>query len=128
MQNIQIEFHPPTDILGLAKAILDLGTVFAFFIVLLVILQARKRYPMIERDITFLPLIGFSIFGIISTAMDAFDEWFWFTPKEFYDFVWKPTRLSLLLIGIFMLIFAFRQFYAFSKRLLGEEQEIDDEP
>ncbi|MBD3405981.1 MAG: hypothetical protein GF411_07645 [Candidatus Lokiarchaeota archaeon] len=127
MQDILIEFHPPDDILSITKAFLDLGAVIAFVVVLLVILQARRRYPMIDRNITFLPLIGFSIFGIVSTSMDAFDEWFWFTPKAFYDFIWKPTRLSLLLIGIFMLIFAFRQFYAFSKRLMGTEQETAEE-
>ena len=121
MQELQIDFHPPTNPLELIKALLDLSTVAAFIVVLVIILYAKNRYPMIERKRTFWPLVGFAILGIVSSAMDAFDEWFWFTPKEFYDFIWKPTRLLLLLVGIFILVIAFRQFYSFSKRLFGEE-------
>ncbi|MDF1539217.1 MAG: hypothetical protein P1Q69_09990 [Candidatus Thorarchaeota archaeon] len=121
MQDVVLEFVPPDEPLEIIKAFLDLSTVIAFVIVLIVILIAKNRYPMMERRRTFWPLIIFAIFGIISMGMDAFDEWFWFTPKAFYDFVWKPTRLLLFLAGIFILVFAFLQFYNFSERLFGEE-------
>lgn len=121
MQDLLIEFHPPDEPLTWIKAILDVTTVIAFVIVLVVILYAKNRYPMIERRKTFWPLIVFAIFGIVSMAMDAIDEFFWFTPKAFYDYIWKPTRLGLFLIGIFILIIAFYQFYNFSQRLFGEE-------
>lgn len=121
MQDIVLDFVPPDEPLEILKAFLDLSTVIAFVIVLIVILIAKNRYPMIERKRTFWPLIIFAVFGIISTGMDAFDEWFWFSPKAFYDFVWKPTRLLLFLVGIFILVFAFLQFYNFSQRLFGEE-------
>lgn len=121
MQEVTLDFVPPDEPLEILKAFLDLSTVVAFVIVLIVILIAKNRYPMMERKRTFWPLVIFSIFGIISMGMDAFDEWFWFSPKAFYDFIWKPTRLLLFLIGIFILVFAFLQFYNFSERLFGEE-------
>lgn len=121
MQGVTFEFHPPSGILEIVKAFLDLFTVFAFMLLLVVIIYAARRYPMIERKRTFYPLLVSSVFGIISSAMDAFDEWFWFTPGEFYDYIWKPTRLWLFLISIFLLVIAFGQFYDFSRRLFGEE-------
>ena len=121
MQELQIDFHPPDDILSLAKAFLDAGAAVVFVIVLLVVIYARKRYPVMERNRTFLPLLLFAVFGVISTIMDAIDEWYWFTPSAFYDTIWKPTRLLLFLIGIFILVIAFHQFYGFSERLFGEE-------
>jgi len=117
---VSLDFVPPTEPLEILKAFLDISTAVAFGIVLIVILIAKNRYPMMERRRTFWPLVIFAIFGIISTGMDAFDEFFWFTPKAFYDFIWKPTRLFLFLIGIFILVFAFIQFYGFSERLFGE--------
>ncbi len=120
MQDVSLDFVPPTEPLEILKAFLDISTAVAFGIVLIVILIAKNRYPMMERRRTFWPLVIFAIFGIISTGMDAFDEFFWFTPKAFYDFIWKPTRLFLFLIGIFILVFAFIQFYGFSERLFGE--------
>lgn len=120
MQDVTLDFVPPTEPLEIIKAFLDVSTVVAFVIVLVVIIIARKRYPMMERRRTFLPLILFAILGIISMGMDAFDEFFWFSPKAFYDYIWKPTRLFLFLIGIFILVFAFTQFYGFSERLFGE--------
>ena len=123
MQDVSIDFHPPEDPLEIIKAFLDLSTVIAFIIVLGVIIYAARRYPMIERKRTFWPLILFAILGTISMAMDAFDEWFWFSPKAFYDFVWKPTRLLMFLGAIFILIIAFRQFYSFSERLFGDDIE-----
>ncbi|MFW9848756.1 MAG: hypothetical protein ACFFF4_06430 [Candidatus Thorarchaeota archaeon] len=120
MQDVSLDFVPPTEPLEILKAFLDVSTVVAFGIVLIVILIAKNRYPMMERRRTFWPLVIFAIFGIISTGMDAFDEFFWFTPKAFYDFIWKPTRLFIFLIGIFILVFAFIQFYGFSERLFGE--------
>lgn len=121
MQDVVLDFVPPDEPLEILKAFLDLSTAIAFVVVLIVILMAKNRYPMMERRRTFWPLIIFAVFGIVSTAMDAFDEWFWFTPKAFYDFVWKPTRLLLFVVGILILVFAFSQFYSFSERLFGEE-------
>jgi hypothetical protein len=121
MQGVSIDFHPPDGLLELIKAFLDFFTVIAFMLLLAVIIYAARRYPMIERRRTFYPLLIFAVFGIVSSAMDAFDEWFWFTPGEFYDYIWKPTRLWLFLIGIFLLVIAFSQFYDFSRRLFGEE-------
>ncbi len=121
MQDLQIDFHPPDDILGYTKAFLDAGAAVMFFIVLIVIIYARNRYPVMERNRTFLPLVLFAVMGFISTVMDAYDEWFWFSPSAFYNTIWKPIRLSLFLIGIFILIIAFYQFYEFSQRLFGEE-------
>jgi len=121
MQGVTWEYHPPSGVLELVKAFLDLLTVVGFVLLLVVVIYAARRYPMIERKRTFYPLLISAVFGIISSAMDAFDEWFWFTPGEFYDYVWKPIRLWLFLIGIFLLIVAFSQFYDFSRRLFGEE-------
>ncbi len=121
MQGISVAYHPPATPLELVKAFLDAGAAAAFIIVLIAIYYAKNRYPMIERKRTFVPLLVFAILGIISATMDAIDEWFWFSPKAFYDLVWKPTRLLMLLGGIFILIFAFRQFYDFSHRLFGED-------
>ena len=123
MQDVQLDFVPPTDPLEIIKAFFDVSTVVAFVIVLAVILIAKNRYPMMERRRTFWPLIIFAVLGTISMGMDAFDEFFWFSPKAFYDFVWKPTRLLIFLLGIFILVFAFVQFYGFSERLFGEEKD-----
>jgi archaellum biogenesis protein FlaJ (TadC family) len=117
---ITFSFHPPETLLQLIKALLDSLTVFAFLILLLVIIYAKNRYPVIERRKTFVPLISFAILGTISTFMDAVDEWIWFSPKEFYDQLWKPTRLFLFLGAIFLLIYAFYQFYLFSERIFAE--------
>ncbi len=121
MQGFMIEFSPPSDPLELLKACLDLATAILFVVVLIVIIIAAKKYPLFERKDTLYPLIIFAILGIISTAMDAYDEWFWFTPKEFYDFIWKPTRLILFIVAIFILVFAFQRFYKVSERLFGED-------
>ena len=117
MQDVIVEFHPPTDPLTIIKAFLDVATVAAFVLVLVMIIYAKNRYPMMERKRTFWPLIISAVLGTISMAMDAIDEWVWFTPKAFYDVIWKPTRLLLFLVSIFILIIAFRQFYDFSHRL-----------
>ncbi len=121
LQDVTIDFHPPTEPLEILKAILDITTFVAFIILLVIIVYAAREYPIIERKRTFWPLVVFAIFGMISTAMDAFDEWYWFSPGEFYNFIWKPIRLTLLLVGIFILVIAFSQFYDFSKRLFGED-------
>ena len=121
MQDVIVEFHPPTDPLTITKALLDVATVAAFILVLVMVIYAKNRYPMMERKKTFWPLLVSAIFGTISMAMDAIDEWVWFTPKAFYDVIWKPTRLLLFLVSIFILIIAFRQFYDFSHRLFGED-------
>ncbi len=121
MQGVTVEFRPPTDPLQILKAFLDVGTAVMFVILLLVIIHAARRYPVLERRSTFYPLILFAILGMISTAMDAYDEWFWFTPSSFYNEVWKPLRLGLFLIAIFILVFAFERFYRFSERLFGED-------
>lgn len=123
MQDIGFDFHPPTDPLPIIKALLDAATVAAFVLVLVMIIYAKNRYPMIERKRTFWPLIISAVLGTISMAMDAIDEWVWFSPQEFYNNIWKPTRLILFLASIFILIIAFRQFYDFSHRLFGEETE-----
>ncbi|MHA1771496.1 MAG: hypothetical protein ACTSYL_03560 [Candidatus Thorarchaeota archaeon] len=114
-------FHPPSTPLELFKAFLDTGAAIAFILVLVSIYYAKNRYPVIERKRTFYSLMLFAILGLVSTIMDAIDEWIWFSPKAFYDLIWKPTRLFLLLGGIFVLIFAFHQFYDFSHRLFGED-------
>ncbi len=121
MQDLQIDFHPPDDVLGWTKAMLDSGAAVIFIVVLIVVIYARNRYPVMERNRTFLPMLLFALFGVVSTIMDAIDEFYWFTPKAFYDYIWKPTRLSLFIIGIFILVIAFYQFYEFSQRLFGEE-------
>ena len=123
MQEVGFEFPPPTDPLTIIKALLDVATVAAFVLVLVMIIYAKNRYPMMERKKTFWPLIISAVLGTISMAMDAIDEWVWFTPKAFYDVIWKPTRLLLFLVSIFILIIAFRKFYDFSHRLFGEETE-----
>ncbi|MHA2426313.1 MAG: hypothetical protein ACXAEF_16105 [Candidatus Thorarchaeota archaeon] len=120
MQDVTLDFVPPDEPLEILKALLDISTVAAFVIVLVVIIIAKNRYPMMERRRTIWPLILFALFGVVSMGMDAFDEFFWFSPKAFYDFIWKPFRLFLFLIGIFILVFAFIQFYGFSERLFGE--------
>ncbi|MHA2296064.1 MAG: hypothetical protein ACXAEU_03740 [Candidatus Hodarchaeales archaeon] len=122
MVDIEIAYHPPEEILEIIKAMLDVLTVVAFIGLLVVVIIARKRYPVFEKR-GFMAMVGFAGMGIISTFMDAFDEFFWFTPKAFYDQIWKPTRLFLLLIGIFLLVITFYQFYKFSERLFGEEKD-----
>lgn len=115
-----IDLHIPTSELDLIKAILDSLTVFAFVLLIIVIFYAKSRYPVINRNSVFFPLISFNILGLISSFMDALDEWFWFFPQEFYNDIWKPTRLLLFLFAIIFLVFAFIAFYAFSERLIGE--------
>lgn len=115
-----IDLHIPETELALLKAILDSLTVFAFILLIIVVFYAKNRYPVFKRETVFVPLISFSLLGLISSFMDAIDEWFWFSPKEFYDLVWKPTRLFLFLIAIFLLVFTFERFYKFSKRIIGE--------
>ncbi|NHJ01326.1 MAG: hypothetical protein EAX86_04245 [Candidatus Heimdallarchaeota archaeon] len=117
-----ITYHPPNEPLTIIKALLDVMTVFAFIALLYLVILAAKKYPVIERKKTFRPLMGFSLLGIISMAMDAFDEFFWFSPKEFYDVLWKPSRLFLFLGAIFLLIISFYHFYQFSDRLFGDER------
>ncbi|MFX0085219.1 MAG: hypothetical protein ACFFAU_06065 [Candidatus Hodarchaeota archaeon] len=117
----EITWHPPDNLLTIIKALLDVLTVFAFIALLLIVLYSKNKYPVIERSRILWPLIGFSILGIISMAMDAFDEFYWFSPKVFYDMIWKPFRLSIFLIGIILLIITFSYFYQFSERLFGEE-------
>lgn len=112
--------HIPEELLELLKAIFDILTAVAFFFVLPIIVYARSRSPFFARKNIFLPLLGFAILGFISTAMDAIDEFIWFSPKSFYDEFWKPTRLIMLVVALFVLIIAFGEFYRFNKRLLGE--------
>jgi hypothetical protein len=116
----EITWHPPEEPLVIIKAFLDVFTVISFIILLIIVLYSRK-YPIMERKSTLRPMIGFSVLGIISTTMDAIDEFFWFTPKEFYDVLWKPTRLLLFLVAIILLIVTFYYFYRFSDRLFGED-------
>jgi multisubunit Na+/H+ antiporter MnhB subunit len=117
----EVTWHPPENILEIIKAFFDILTVFAFVGLLLIILYSKNKYPIIERRHILWPMIGFSILGIISMAMDALDEFYWFSPKEFYDVLWKPFRLLIFLIGIILLIVTFNYFYQFSERLFGEE-------
>ncbi|MFX0151903.1 MAG: hypothetical protein ACFFAJ_14030 [Candidatus Hodarchaeota archaeon] len=118
----KIDWHPPNDLLEIIKAFLDVLTVFAFIGLLIIIIYSKNKYPIIERRRTLWPMIGFTVFGVISMTMDAIDEFFWFYPKEFYDVLWKPFRLSLFMIAIFLLIITFYYFYKFSDRLFGEEK------
>ena len=117
----EVTWHPPENLLEIIKAFFDILTVFAFVGLLLIVLYSKNKYPIIERRHILWPMIGFSILGIISMAMDAFDEFYWFNPKELYDFIWKPFRLLMFLIGIILLIITFNYFYQFSERLFGEE-------
>ena len=117
-----IIWHPPEEPLTIIKALLDIATVFAFLILLFLVIYAARKYPVIERRKTFWPLIGFCIMGIISMTMDAIDEFYWFVPKAFYDVLWKPSRLFLFLGAIFLLIISFYQFYQFSDRIFGDEK------
>lgn len=118
---VTIDPHPPSETLEIIKAVFDVLTVIAFIILLIVVIYSRKRFIMFEKKRIFVPLLIFSILGVISTAMDAFDEFFWFSPKEFYDLFWKPSRLGMLLLGSLLLLYTFYQFFRFEKRLLGEE-------
>lgn len=117
----EITWHPPDNPLEIIKAFLDIITVFAFIALFIIIIYSKNKYPIIERRRILWPMIGFSVFGTISMAMDALDEFFWFSPKEFYDVIWKPTRLFLFLAGIILLIITFYYFYRFSERLFGEK-------
>ncbi|MHA1248306.1 MAG: hypothetical protein ACTSPE_13340 [Candidatus Thorarchaeota archaeon] len=116
-----VEFRPPTDPLEIVKAFLDVGTAVVFGLLVIVVLLSARRYPVLKRRDIFYSLLLFAVLGTISTAMDALDEWFWFVPSSFYNEVWKPLRLSLFLIAIFILVFAFERFYRFSERLFGED-------
>ena len=118
----EMTWHPPDNLLEIIKAFLDVITVFAFVALLLIVIYSKNKYPVIERKRIIMPMLGFSILGIISMAMDAIDEFYWFSPSEFYDVLWKPTRLVLFLIGILLLIITFRNFYQFSERLFGEQE------
>ncbi|MFX0151346.1 MAG: hypothetical protein ACFFAJ_11230 [Candidatus Hodarchaeota archaeon] len=118
----KIDWHPPGDLLEIIKAFLDVLTVFAFIGLLIIIIYSKNKYPIIERRRTLWPMIGFTVLGVISMTMDAIDEFFWFSPKEFYDVLWKPFRLLLFMIAIFLLIITFYYFYKFSDRLFGEEK------
>ena len=53
MQDLQIDFHPPDDVLGWTKAMLDSGAAVIFIVVLIVVIYARNRYPVMERNRTF---------------------------------------------------------------------------
>ena len=56
--------------------------------------------------------------------MDGFDEVFWFTePEDFYNSVWKPIRMALIVIAIALLLVTFFQFYKYSFRFVDKEQE-----
>ena len=119
MMDIDVTFHPPETILEIVKAGFDCLTVVAFIALFFVVFYAKSRYPVIGRQ-GFLPLLAFVMVGIISTAMDAFDEFFWFE-KTFYDTIWKPTRLLLMTLALILLIFSFYRFYQFSDRLFGDD-------
>ncbi|MHA1167839.1 MAG: hypothetical protein ACTSP4_06710 [Candidatus Hodarchaeales archaeon] len=114
------DFFIPDNPLTLIKAFLDVLTAVGFLALLIVVFLAKARYPVIERK-GFIPLVGFAFMGLISTAMDAFDEFYWFDSKAFYDQIWKPARLYIFIIAIFLLLLTFYQFYQFSDRLFGEE-------
>lgn len=117
----EMTWHPPEGLLQVIKATFDVLTVVAFIGLAIVIYHAKNKYPVMERGKTFYPLIGFSLLGICSMFMDAVDEFFWFSPKEFYDVLWKPTRLLMFLMAIVLLVFSFYQFYKFSDRIFGGE-------
>ena len=118
----EMAWHPPENLLEIIKAFLDVITVFAFIVLLLIVIYSKNKYPIIERNRIYWPMLGFSILGIISMAMDAIDEFYWFSPKEFYDVLWKPFRLFVFLIAIVLLIITFRNFYQFSERLFGDQE------
>ncbi len=121
MRGVTVDFSPPTQPLQVLKAFLDLATALLFVVLLVAVVVAARKYPVLERRTTFYLLIVFALLGIVSTTMDAYDEWFWFIPGSFYNEVWKPTRLGLFLVAIFALVLSFHWFYKFSERLFGEE-------
>ncbi|MHA1228755.1 MAG: hypothetical protein ACTSR2_15115 [Candidatus Hodarchaeales archaeon] len=116
-----ITWHPPDEILEIVKALLDVLTVVAFLILLVIIYYSKNKYPVIERRNIMMPLFGFGLLGFISMTMDALDEFYWFSPQEFYNNIWKPTRLFLFIVAIVLLLISFYYFYQFSDRLFGED-------
>ena len=117
---VSVTIHLPEGVLQIIKAIFDTLNVLAFVFVFVIIFYARTNLPIFKRKSIFYPLLGFAILGIISTTMDMLDEFFWFSPKSFYNSFWKPTRLVLIIIALFLLVMAFAEFYRFNKRLLGK--------
>ena len=56
-----IAWHPPDAPLEIIKAFLDVITVFAFIGLLLIVIYSKNKYPIIERNRIFWPMLGFSI-------------------------------------------------------------------
>lgn len=112
--------HLPSDILEIMKSIFDVLIFVTFILLLVIIFITRKRFPLFEKRRIFLPLLGFGSLGLISALMNAYDEFFWFSPKIFYDQVWKPIKLGLMVFAVILLVLMFFQFYRLSKRLLGD--------
>ncbi|UJG40579.1 MAG: hypothetical protein K9W45_12185 [Candidatus Heimdallarchaeum aukensis] len=118
---VSVILHLPDNILAILKAIFDVLLFVTFIFLVVIIFILRKRFPLFEKKKIFYPLLSFGILGTLSSLMNAYDEFFWFNPKSFYDQIWKPTKLGLMVIAIILLVVMFFQFYQLSKRLLGEE-------
>lgn len=118
---IDFTINIPDDPLKLSKSILDVLTFLAFVGLLLVLIISRNKFPLLNTSKVTVPIGGGTLLGIISTFMDAVDEFVWFSPQAFYNDIWKPTRLGLLLIATLLFILGLYNFYNFTHRLFGNE-------
>lgn len=112
------------DLQGIRDILLEFLAVIAFIFLLVVIIIAMIRAPMlighgsIEMGI-------FVIFGLIHSVMNMFDEFIRFT-SEFYT-IWKLMKDLFLLIGVIILIVGFFRFFRFSARLFGTDTDEENE-
>ena len=83
VQEYLVRPHPPATALELGKALLDSAAAIVFVTLLVAIVYAAKKYSVLRRNDLYYLLILFALLSFISTAMDAFDKWFWFSVEGF---------------------------------------------
>ncbi len=120
LKMVSFSFVFPDEPLKLIKSLLDVLLVFSFVLLLIVAIYAKNNFPLFKKKIIFHPLLSAAVLGLLSSIMDAIDEFVWFNPKQFYDEIWKPVKMTLIAVSVFLMAFMFIQVLKYSKRLLGE--------
>ena len=118
------EWHTSFDISAVRDILLEFLALIAFLFLLVVLLIAASKTPILLKH-GFFEAFSFVSLGFIHASMNLFDEFVRFT-QEFYYF-WKITKDLTLLVGAIILVVGFFRFFAFSARLFGIEPKNEEE-
>ncbi len=112
------------DIQNIRDILLEFLAVIAFVFLLVVIIIAMIKAPMLIGHGS-IEMSIFVVFGLIHAVMNILDEFIWFT-EQFYP-IWKTIKDLFLLIGAIVLMVGFYRFFIFSARLFGTDSKKEKE-